>query len=58
VHVICTDEKTSIQALERLHPPFPMQPDRWSRKLQEYEYIRHGTRCLIANFELWPRAGS
>ena len=52
VHVICTDEKTSIQALERLHPPLPMQPGKRSRELQEYEYIRHGTRCLIANFEV------
>ena len=52
VHVISTDEKTSIQALERLHPPLPMQPGKRSRELQEYEYIRHGTRCLIANFEV------
>jgi transposase len=52
VHVISTDEKTSIQALERLHPSLPMQPGQRSRERQEYEYIRHGTRCLLANFEV------
>lgn len=52
VYVISTDEKTSIQALERLHPSLPMQPGRRSRERQEYEYVRHGTRCLIANFEV------
>jgi transposase len=52
VHVISTDEKTGIQALERLHPALPMQPNRRSRERQEYEYVRHGTRCLIANFEV------
>jgi transposase len=46
VHVISTEEKSSIQALERLHPPLPMQPGKRSRQLQEYEYIRHGSRCL------------
>jgi putative transposase len=29
-----------------------MQPGKRSRERQEYEYIRHGTRCLIANFEV------
>jgi transposase len=52
VHVICTDEKTSIQALERLHPSVWMEPGKRSREVQEYEYVRHGTRCLIANFEV------
>jgi transposase len=45
--VICVDEKTGIQALERKHPTKPMQPGRPER--QEFEYIRHGTRCLIAS---------
>jgi DDE superfamily endonuclease len=44
--VLCTDEKTSIQALERKHPGRPMVPGRPERR--EFEYIRHGTRCLIA----------
>src|SRR5262245_9383157 len=46
--VLCCDEKTGIQALERKHPTKPMQPGRPA--LQECEYIRHGTRCLLATF--------
>jgi len=46
--VLCCDEKTSIQALERKYPTKPMQPGR--PELQEFEYIRHGTRCLLATF--------
>jgi transposase len=49
-HTISTDEKTGIQALERLHPTLPMKPGLVER--QEYEYIRHGTQALIANFEV------
>jgi hypothetical protein len=45
--VLCVDEKTSIQALERKHPGRPMQAGRPERR--EFEYIRHGTRCLIAS---------
>jgi DDE superfamily endonuclease len=44
--VLCVDEKTSIQALERLHPTKPARPGRPERR--EFEYIRHGTRCLLA----------
>jgi hypothetical protein len=46
--VVCVDEKTGIQALERKHPSRPMQPGRPERR--EYEYIRHGTRCLLGSF--------
>ena len=45
--VLCTDEKTGIQALEPKYPTKPAQPGRPA--LREYEYIRHGTRCLIAS---------
>jgi hypothetical protein len=45
--VISTDEKTSIQALEPKYPAKPLQPGRPA--LREFEYIRHGTRCLIAS---------
>jgi hypothetical protein len=48
--VICTDEKTGIQALERIHPMLPMRPGQPERR--EFEYKRHGTQCLIANFEV------
>jgi transposase len=49
-HLICTDEKSGIQALERFHPSLPMRPGSIER--QEHEYKRHGTRCLFANFEV------
>ena len=50
VHLVSSDEKTGIQALERLYPTLPMQPGLIERR--EFEYIRHGTQCLMANFEI------
>lgn len=50
VHVMSSDEKTGIQALERKHPDKPMQPGRVA--LLEHEYIRRGTQALIANLEV------
>lgn len=50
VHIVSTDEMTGIQALERLHPSLPMEPGKPERP--EFEYIRHGTQTLIANFEV------
>lgn len=50
VHIVSTDEMTGIQALERLHPSLPMKPGKPERP--EFEYIRHGTQTLIANFEV------
>lgn len=49
-HVISTDEKSGIQALERTAPTLPMKPGLIER--QEGEYIRHGTQVLIANFDV------
>ncbi len=49
-HRVSTDEMTGIQALERKHPTVPMRPGRVERR--EFEYVRHGTQCLIANFEV------
>jgi hypothetical protein len=46
--VLCCDELTGIQALERLHPGKPAAPG-WPA-LREPEYTRHGTRCLLATF--------
>ena len=43
--VICCDEKTGMQVLERKAPTKPAQPGRRARR--EPEYIRHGTRVLI-----------
>jgi hypothetical protein len=41
---------TGIQALERAAPGLAMGPGRVERR--EYEYIRHGTQCLIAAFDI------
>lgn len=46
--VICSDEKTGMQILQRKHPTIPLQPGKPEKR--EHEYIRHGTRCLIASF--------
>lgn len=48
--VMSTDEMTGIQALERKHPTIPMGPGRVERR--EFEYKRHGTVTLIANFDV------
>jgi transposase len=50
VHLISTDEKTGIQALERIHPDRAASPGQL--ELREFEYHRHGTQALIANFEI------
>lgn len=49
-HRVGTDEMTGIQALERKHPTLPMRPGQVERR--EFEYERHGTQALIANFEV------
>jgi hypothetical protein len=40
-----------MQALRRLHPDVPMGPGRVQKR--EFEYVRHGTLCLMANLEVW-----
>jgi len=50
IHVLSTDEMTGIQALERAAPTLPTQPGKVERR--EFEYIRHGTQSLIANFQV------
>ena len=54
IHLISTDEKTGIQALQRLHPSHPAIPgtNKPKGELREQDYVRHGTLCLIANFEV------
>ena len=50
IHTISIDEKTGMQALERLHPTRQMKAGLVER--EEYEYERHGTLTLIANFDV------
>jgi transposase len=49
-HTVSVDEKTGIQALERLYPTKPTRPGLVERR--EFEYVRHGTLTLMANFEV------
>ena len=49
-HVVSTDEMTGIQALERAAPTLPLRPGQVERR--EFEYVRHGTQTLIANFDV------
>lgn len=50
MHVLSTDEKTGIQAIERDAPTLPVRPGQEEKR--EFNYTRHGTQCLIANFEV------
>ncbi len=47
---ISIDEMTGIQATERVLPSLPMRPGKV--ECREFEYIRHGTQTLIANFDV------
>jgi len=44
--VLCVDEKSQIQALERSQPILPLRPGIPAR--QTHDYIRHGTTTLFA----------
>ena len=46
--VICVDEKSQIQALDRTQPMLPMRPGQVERRSHDYE--RHGTTTLFAAF--------
>lgn len=48
--VFCVDEKTHIQALDRLDPVLPLSPGRLER--HGFEYYRHGTLSLMAALEV------
>jgi transposase len=48
--VLCVDEKTAIQALDRLDPVLPLSPGR--AEAHGFEYYRHGTLSLYAALEV------
>jgi len=48
IHLVSCDEKTGMQAIERMSTPMK----RGQAERMETNYIRHGTQCLIANFEV------
>src|ERR1700735_1152401 len=47
--VLCVDEKSQIQALDRTQPMLPMQPGQLERGTHDYK--RNGTTSLIAGVE-------
>ena len=47
---VSIDEMTGIQALERAAESLPMKPGHVERR--EFEYVRHGTKALIAAFDV------
>lgn len=44
--VLCVDEKSQIQALDRTQPALPMRPGKVER--HTHDYVRHGTTTLFA----------
>lgn len=48
--VLCVDEKSQIQALDRTQPMLPLQPGRPER--HTHDYVRHGTTTLFAALEV------
>jgi transposase len=48
--VLCADEKTQIQALDRTQPVLPMRPGQVERRT--FDYRRHGTTTLFAALDV------
>ena len=48
--VVCVDEKSQVQALDRTQPLLPMRPGMAERRT--HDYLRHGTTSLFAALEV------
>jgi transposase len=48
--VLCVDEKSQIQALDRTQPLLPMRPGHPERRT--HDYVRHGTTSLFAALDV------
>jgi len=48
--VLCVDEKSQIQALDRTQPLLPMRPGQAARR--SHDYKRHGTTSLFAALDI------
>jgi transposase len=48
--VLCVDEKSGIQALDRTQPLLPMRPGQVERRT--HDYVRHGTTSLFAALDI------
>ena len=44
--VLCTDEKSQVQAVDRTQPLLPLEPGAPERHM--HDYVRHGTTSLFA----------
>ena len=54
--VLCVDEKSQIQALDRTAPLLPMRPGLPAR--HAHDYVRHGTTSLFAALDVKPGRSS
>ena len=50
--VLCIDEKTQIQALDRTQPLLPIEFDATEKRT--HDYVRHGTTNLFAALNVAP----
>jgi hypothetical protein len=48
--VLCVDEKSHIQALDRSQPVLPMRPGQIERR--SHDYTRHGVTSLFAALDI------
>lgn len=48
--VLCVDEKSQIQALDRTQPLLQLRPGQVERRT--HDYVRHGTACLFAALDI------
>jgi len=48
--VLCADEKSQVQALDRTQPLLPMRPGQVERRT--HDYVRHGTTSLFAALDV------
>jgi transposase len=51
--VLCVDEKSQVQALDRTQPLLPMRPGQAERRTHDYK--RHGTTSLFAALDVKAR---
>jgi transposase len=48
--VLCVDEKSQVQALDRTQPMLPLRPGQAERRT--HDYVRHGTTSLFAALDV------
>ncbi len=48
--VLCVDEKSQVQALDRTQPLLPLRPGQAERRT--HDYVRHGTTSLFAALDV------